>query len=274
MKRKIIQLDKANFGPWAVVTGASSGIGQEFARQLATNGLNVVLVARRLEALEELGLQLATEFGIQYRVVGADLTDEDFLPTIEEATSDLEVGLLVSNAGDGHPGEFLNIERSELLRIVRLNVIAQLGLTHHFGRRLAERGRGGVLLVSAAGAQHGLPFMANDAASKAYVLILGEGLHYEFKKLGLNLTVLLPGPTATPMLAKFGLDPKSMPVKPMTVGQCAAEGLAALKANRPTHLSGRLNRIMATTIPHSVTNNMFGKMLGKAVAIRVRQDQP
>jgi short-subunit dehydrogenase len=274
MKSKIIQLDKVRFGPWAVVTGASSGIGEEFARQIAANGLNLVLVARRVGALEELGLQLARKHGIQYRVVGADLTDENFLQKLEEATADLEVGLLVSNAGDGHPGEFLKIEQNELLRIVRLNVIAQLGLTHHFGRRLAERGRGGVLLVSAAGAQHGLPFMVNDAASKAYVLILGEGLHYEFKKLGLNLSVLLPGPTATPMLAKFGLDPKSMPVKPLTVTQCAAEGLAALKANRPTHISGRLNRFMAATIPHSVTSNIFGKMLGKAVASRASQGHP
>src|SRR6266496_5834654 len=102
-------IEKNTFGPWALITGASSGIGKEFARQLAASGLNLVLVARRLPMLEELGRQLEKEFGVQYRAVGVDLTEDDFLETLAEATRDLDVGLLISNAGAGIPGEFLTL---------------------------------------------------------------------------------------------------------------------------------------------------------------------
>jgi uncharacterized protein len=97
------------------------------------------------------------------------VTSKDgFLEKIDQATRDLDIGLLVSNAGAGNPGEFLNIERDELLRIVRLNVISHLSLTHHYGRKLAQRGRGGILLVSAMRASEGIPYMVNDSGTKAY----------------------------------------------------------------------------------------------------------
>src|SRR5690242_17463766 len=141
-------ISKNTFGPWAMVTGASSGIGKEFARQLAASGLNLVLVARRLSLLEDLGSQLASQFGVQYRVVGVDLTEPGFLDTLEVATGDLDVGLLVSNAGAVTVGEFLALERRTLDQSVRLNVLAHLSLVQHYSHHLVKRGRGGVLLVS------------------------------------------------------------------------------------------------------------------------------
>src|SRR5205809_6363885 len=108
-------IDKNKFGPWAIVTGASSGIGKEFARQLAASGLNLVLVARRLPLLEEIGRELAKEFGVHYRAVGADLSEDDVLEKIEAATHDLDVALLISNADAGIHDEFLSLERSVLL---------------------------------------------------------------------------------------------------------------------------------------------------------------
>lgn len=256
-------VDKYKFGPWAIVTGASSGIGKEFARQLAASGLNIVLVARRLALLEEIGHELAKEFGIQYRAIGLDLTDEDCLERLEAATHDLDVGLVVSNAGTGVPGEFLRIEQDVLLQIVQLNVISHLKVTHYYGQRLAKRGHGGVILVSAMGASQGIPYMANDSATKAYVTSLGEALHVEFQKLGLNMTVILPGPTETPVLDKFGLDVASLPMKPMSVEQCVSEGLAAFNANRASYLTGRINRIMMALVPASVTRKMNGNMFAR-----------
>ncbi len=244
-------IDKNTFGPWAVVTGASSGIGKEFARQLAASGLNLVLVARRLPLLEALGSQLAHEFGVHYRAVGVDLSEEGFLAPIEKATQDLDVGLLISNAGAIVPGAFLTIERSTLHSMVRLNVLAHLDLTHHFGQRLAQRGRGGVLLVSAMGAVLGLPYMANDSATKAYVLNLGEALHVEFQKVGVNVTVLLPSAVDTPVLPQLGLDAATMPVKPMSVEQCVDEALTALGTNQATPVS----RTLATRMMEGMIDN-------------------
>lgn len=266
-------IDKHTFGSWAIVTGASSGIGAEFARQLAGSGINLILIARRLNLLEALGRDLQATYGIQYRTLGLDLTDKDFLSQIEAITDDLDIGLVVSNAGSGNPGEFLGIEEAELLQIVRLNVIPHMKLTHHFGQRLAKRGRGGVILVSAMGASEGLPYMANDAATKAYIISLGKGLHTEFNQLGLHLSVLLPGPTDTPVLDKFGFDPSTMPIKPMSVEQCVSEGLSALKANKTIHLTGRMNRWMDRFVPAGITRRILSHMIGKGVASE-RRYQP
>lgn len=262
------RIDKERFGPWAVVTGASSGIGKEFARQLAASGLNLVLVGRRLPLLEELGRELAAEFAVQYRAVGIDLSHEGFVRTIEEATNALEVGLLISSAGAVTLGEFLTMDRSVLQQNLRLNVMSHLSLAQHFGQKMAGRGRGGVLLVSSTAGRSGAPLMADYAAAKAYLLILGQALHIEFEKLGLNMTVLLPGPTDTPGVRAMGFDAANMPVKFMPVTQCVGEGLQALKANRATHIAGRTNRIMAALLPRSLTRKMMGTMLAKGLARR------
>lgn len=214
-------------------------------------------MVRRLCLLEKIGQELHQEYGIQYRAVGADLSEETFLEKVEAAARGLDVGLLISNAGTGKPGAFLSLDYSQLRQIVHLNVLSHLRLVHHYGRRLADRGRGGILMVSAMGALQDLPYMANDAATKVYVNSLGEGLNVEFRKLGVHMTVLLPGPTETPILDKFGFDAAAMPMKPMSVEQCVSEGLAALKANRATHLTGRLNRLMMKLIPPAIIRNLL-----------------
>ncbi len=256
MTAQITGINTQTFGPWAIVTGASSGIGKEFARQLAASGLNIVLVARRLALLEELGSQLATEFGVEYRAVAADLMTDNFLEQLEDATKDLDIGLLVSNAGTGNPGAFLTIDRSRLRAIVQLNVIAALDLTHHFGQRLAARGRGGVLLVSAVAAAQGLPYMANDSATKAYVHNLGEALHVEFEKVGVHVTVLVPVLVETPVLAKLGLDNDALPMKPISIEQCVSEALDALSANRATTISRALMAEMMEGMTDAVVKRL------------------
>src|SRR5216117_2801983 len=106
-------LDKGQFGPWALVTGASSGIGKEFARQIAASGINVVLVARREALLAELGRAISQEFNVQYRALAMDLSREGFIAELADATADIDIGLVVSNAGTGNPGSFIKKNRDD-----------------------------------------------------------------------------------------------------------------------------------------------------------------
>ena len=261
-------LDAGTFGPWAVVTGASSGIGKEFARQLAASGLDVVLVARRLPLLEELGDQLANDYGVRYRAVGLDLSERGFMATLEGATRDLDVGLLVSNAGAFLPGAFLQLDPVRLQHMVDLNVQAHLELTHHFGRHLAQRRRGGMLLVASTAGLQGVPFSADYAAAKGFVLNLGEALHVELQRVGVRVTVLLPGAVDTPMLTDFGFDLIDTPIKPMSTERCVGEALAALKQDRATHIAGRTNRILAALVPRRMASRMYGAMAANVLARR------
>ena len=260
------QIDKKQFGPWALVTGASSGIGKEFARQIAASGINVVLVARRDALLAELGRAISQEFDVQYRALAMDLSQEGFIVGLADATHDIDIGLVVSNAGTGNPGEFLKLDRQLLQKTLRLSTMAHLDIAHHFGAKLAERRRGGLILIGSMGAENGVPFMANDGGAKAYVHSLGEALHYEFKPRGVYVTVVPPPLTNTAVLAKLGFDPRTMPMKPMSVEQCVSEGLNALRVNRSRIIPGRLNRIMNALVPASVKRTMTAKMLGKALA--------
>ena len=259
-------LDKERFGPWALVTGASSGIGKEFARQIAASGINIVLVARREDLLKEVGVEFSKRFGVEHRVIVLDVSREDFIGRLDSATDDLDIGLVVSNAGTGNPGEFLKLERQLLQATLRLSTTAHLNISHHFGAKLAKRGRGGLILAGAMGAENGVPFMANDGAAKAYVHSLGEALHFEFKPLGVYVTVLAAGFTNTAVLEKFGLDPKTMPMKPMSVEQCVSEGLNGLLENRSRIVPGRLNRIMNALVPASRARKMEADMIDKGLA--------
>src|SRR6266478_4479090 len=259
-------LDKGQFGPWALVTGASSGIRRQFARQIAASGINVVLVARRDALLTELGRAISQEFDVQYRALAMDLSQEGFIAGLADATHDIDIGLVVSNAGTGNPGEFLKLDRQLLQETLRLSTMAHLDIAHHFGQKLSERRRGGIILAGAMGAENGVPVMANDGAAKAYVHSLGEALHYEFKPLGVYVTVLAAGFTNTAVIDKFGLDPKTMPMKPMSVEQCVSEGLRGLVKNRSRVVPGRLNRIMNALVPASLARKMEADLLGKGLA--------
>ena len=128
-----VNIGKERFGPWALITGASSGIGREFARQIAAAGINVVLVARRETTLIEVGRSIAKDFNVQYRVIVMDLSQEGFIPKLAEHTKDLDIGLVVSNAGTGNPGEFLELDRQRLEETLRLNTMAHLDIAHHSG---------------------------------------------------------------------------------------------------------------------------------------------
>lgn len=260
-KKWMVRMDAGRFGPWAIVTGASSGIGREFARQIAASGINLVLVARRAEALETVGEDLRRNSGIDYRVIAADLSETGAEKSIIDQTQDLEIGLLVSAAGSGQPGAFLAFEPEQLLRQTQLMGVSHMLLTHHFSRRFAAQKRGATLLVSALGADSGIPFHANPAAAKGMINALGRSLHAELKEHGVGITVLVVTPTETPLIKKMGLDASPMPIKPMSVAQCVAEALEGIKRRKMMVMPGRLYRTMNALMPHSLVRAMTANMM-------------
>src|SRR5260370_41882343 len=154
-KKMTAAIETKRFGPWALVTGASSGIGKEFARQIAASGINVVLVARREDLLKEAGAEFSKRYVVEHRIAVLDLSRDGFIDQLASATNDLDIGLVVSNAGTGNPGAFLKHDRQLLLETVRLGAMAHLDIAHHFGAKLTERRRGGILLAGAMGAENG-----------------------------------------------------------------------------------------------------------------------
>ncbi len=263
---------KETYGPWAVVTGASSGIGVEFARELASKGLNLVMLARRKEKMDKLGKDLAADHGIEFRTASVDLSSPDFIDAVKEVTSDLDIGLLVSNAGAGQPGKFLSVPADELATMLQLNVFAQMELSHYFASRLVEAGRrGGILLVSSMAAFQGVPYIANYAAAKAYILNLGEALNRELKDAGIHVTVLVPGPTDTPMADGMDATMDNMPMTLMSPEQAALEGLLALEKNKAYHVPGRMNRLMSgfmgrRILTRNASVSMWGSLMKRVVS--------
>lgn len=261
---KYKKIDTSRFGPWAVVTGASSGIGREAARQIAANGINIVLVARRGKVLKSLGEELAARHGVAFRVVEADLSQVGAEVEVITGTEDLDVGLFFSSAGTGQPGAFLAFSSDALREIMQLNGLSHVLLTHHFSQRFAQRGRGGTLLVSALGADSGIPFHAVPAASKGLVNTLGRSLHSELKRAGVGISVLIVTPTDTPLVEKMGLGGAAMPMKPMPVAQCVGEGLAGLNRNKMIVMPGLIFRIMNRLMPHGLVRAMTADMMRKS----------
>ncbi|GAA0517424.1 short-chain dehydrogenase [Paractinoplanes deccanensis] len=251
------------YGDWAVITGASSGIGEAFARRCAADGLNVVLAARSADRLRAVGRQLP---GVEHRIVPVDLSLPGAAGELIEATAGLDVGMLVSNAGDGRPGRFLDQPPDDLRRRLTLNTITHLDLAYGFGRRFVSRGGGAMVLVAALGAVHGLPNMAHESASKAYVLNLGEALHHELAASGVKVTVMLPGNVDTPIIDRFGLDRARLPIKPIPAGKAVDQTVRALLNNKPTIVPDRRMRAAARLTPRAMSVRINGRMLGEAAA--------
>lgn len=254
----------SQFGPWAVVTGASSGIGKEFARQLAAVGLNLVLVARRTDRLADLASELSKAHGTKTRLVIADLSGPRGVDAVIDSTARLDVGLLVSNAGAASIAPVLQQTIEMLRRDLHLNVNAHLELAYEFGQRMKFAGRaGGLLLISSVAALQGIPFAANYAASKAYVHNFAEALHHELAPAGIDVTVLAPGFTDTEMTKQLAAL-VSVPVPMMTAEATACEGLSALIQKRATHIAGRGNRWANAVLPRGAAVRLLGNAMRSA----------
>jgi short-subunit dehydrogenase len=257
----------SRYGPWAVVTGASSGIGEQFAHQLAAAGLNVVLVARRAGRISRIAAELAEHYGAEVEAVALDLATPDFLEPLLAACVGKDIGLLVSNAGMGLKGPHAEISPEKLNKMLDLNCRAPMQLARSLGPRLIERGHGGFVLTGSIEARQGFPYSAAYAATKAFVQSFGESLWVEFGAQGIDVLVVNPGPTDTEALPLQGMDATSMKGL-MSPGVVAAHALARL-GRGPVTVPGRLNRVLMRSLsflPRRFALSLAGRGMLDAIA--------
>jgi short-subunit dehydrogenase len=251
---------RERYGPWAVVTGASDGIGREFALRLAQSGLNLVLVARRGDVLAALGRELEQRHGIQPRVVAADLGTPAGIDEVLRATADLDVGLLVASAGFGTSGRFIDAAIEPELTMIDVNCRAVGALAHHFGGRFAKQRRGGLILMSSLVAFQGVPRAANYAATKAYVQSLAEGLRVELAPFDVDVLSSAPGPILSGFAKRADMT-MAMASSPRSVAQETLDALGRKGTVRPGWLS-KLLEWSLTLLPRWGRVRMMGVVMG------------
>jgi short-subunit dehydrogenase len=221
----------------ALITGASSGIGDEFARQLARRGYDLVLVARRKDRLEQLAKQVPTTA----HVIECDLASESAELPDEVANLGVDVDLLVNNAGFGLRGHFLELDARREAEMVRVNCEAVVGLTHAFVPGMVERGRGGVITVASTAGMQPLPYETTYAASKSFAISFMEALSMELRGTGVRALVVNPGPVKTEWQAVAGYDENTRAMPGMiSAEQCVTDALTAYDRGKRSVVPGRL----------------------------------
>lgn len=222
-----------HYGPWAIVTGASDGIGRALAGEIAAGGINVVLVARRQARLAEFASELEARFGVETRVLAGDLSDPRSVAALLSRTDGLDVGLLVAAAGFGTSGDAVESDLETELNMIDVNCGAVFACVRHVGARLARRGRGGIVLMSSLVAFQGVARAANYAATKAYVQILAEGLSRELAAAGVDVLAVAAGPVSTGFGARAAMRLRNA-ATPEAVAREILPALGRQRLVRPT----------------------------------------
>jgi len=231
---------KQRYGPWAVVTGASSGIGEQFARQLARRGFNLVLIARRRDRLNALAQELGRKRGAVVETLPLDLAEPDAVDRVAAALSERDVGLLVSNAGFGLKGPFTDATRADLEAMFNVNARAPLLLLHALLPRLLARASAGIVLTGSQEGEAPFPWSSAYAATKAFVHSLGLSLYGELVGTGVDLLVLAPGATDTEAPVLQGFKREALPPL-MSPEEVARQALGRL-GRAAFHVPGKDNR--------------------------------
>ena len=250
-------------GKWALVTGASSGLGKDFASALAEMGANLVLVARRIEPMDRLAEDLRAKHNVEVKVEGVDLSISGAALKLKDRldAQGISVAALVNNAGFGVIGEFVDQPLDKITGMLQLNVIGLTELTHVFAKAMKERGSGHILLVSSIAAYQPCPIYAAYAATKAYVLALGEALHTELALHNVVVTVLSPGVTESGFFQAAGQEPNAAQKRMMMKSRPVVDiGLAALFQKKSSVVAGTMNRLM--TLGSKVISRQSASKIG------------
>jgi short-subunit dehydrogenase len=255
-------------GRWALVTGASAGIGEALARRLAERGMSLVLTARREDRLRALGAELEGACGVKVVPIGSDLGRAGEAGKLwERAAEGRTIDLLVNNAGFGARGRFDELPLERQVEMVQLNCTSVLELAHHALREMRARDAGGIINVSSIAAFQPVASLATYAASKAFVLSLSESIWAETRGSGVRVVALCPGRTPTEFQAVAGTGRAEGTFGARTPDQVALAGLAALEANRSYEVPG-LENYLATWVvrilPHSAVTRVLKRLVKRA----------
>jgi len=230
-----LNLDRAQYGPWAVIAGGSEGVGAAFADELSRAGFDLVLIARKPAPLEETA-DRARSNGVEVRTLALDLLAPDAVDEIRAATADLEVGLFIFNAGANSYGhEFVTGDLDGFRGVIDLNVHRQVELAHLFGAPMKERGRGGIMLLGSLAGYMGSEHQSIYSASKAFSRVFAESLWLELKPYGVHVVELVLGVTRTPAMERVGLNFDVPGLRVSEPADVAAEGLRHLP-DGPVHV--------------------------------------
>lgn len=234
---------RARYGSWAVIAGGSEGIGAEFAGQLAALGLNLLLVARRKDLLENFAQDLAKRYLVEVRTAILDLSSRSDVETLTELSSGLDVGLLVCNSALSPIGRYLEVPMDLHLQLLDLNCRMPAMLSRAIGEQMVDRRRGGIIFVSSMGSFQGAELVAHYAASKAYLRVLAEGMWTELRPWGVDVIASCAGPVRTPTyLQDRPRHPRWLAVPEMECEPVVRQTLRAL-GHRPVVIPGMVNRI-------------------------------
>jgi short-subunit dehydrogenase len=253
-------------GRWALVTGASAGIGAELARELAGRGAKLILTARRKERLEALAAEL-TARGTETRIVAADLTDREAPQQIYDATegAGIAVDILINNAGLGQFGAFYSTPMEQELSQVRVNCEAVVHLTRLFVPRMVERKRGWVLVVASTASFQPVPYLSTYAATKVFDRFFAQALAAEVAQFGIKVTTLCPGPTESEFWEVSRASAFKRKVQPAPeVAHLGIEALVRGKRTIIANVEGRLTAFLVRFLPVSLITNMVAKIAGRA----------
>jgi len=245
----------------ALITGASAGIGEGFARHLARRGYDLVLVARRKDRLDRLAAELG---GVSTEVIEADLCQEAGLTPVEERLQAGDIDLLVNNAGFGTFGEFAKLPLEREMEEIDLNVRALMRLSHAALGPMIEHRRGGIINVASMAAYQPIPYNATYSATKVFVMHFSEALHEEAKQYGVSVTCVCPGPVHTEFQQVAGLDAERVPALAWaSVDTVVETALAAFRNRHAVATPGAFNMLTgagARMTPHFITRRIAGAM--------------
>lgn len=257
------------YGPWVIVAGASEGVGSAFSEAVARQGGNVVLLARRQHVLEDIANGIrSTCPDIQVRVLAVDLSARDAAASVIEATKDIDVGLLMYNAGaDANYKPFLDSRAADALAMIQRNCVVPTELCHHYGAAMVKRGHGGIIIVSSGAAFAGAPNMVAYGATKAFDMVFAEALWSELHGHGVDVLSLVLGETDTPALRRLRaqrghVDDPELPLAGVTtVNEVVTDALEHLHLG-PSWMVGEQLREGATLLTGGMSrNDLVGVMV-------------